>query len=238
MKSKFNIRCRTNQNFASSLVLIAAFILLCGLFHTSSAQIIRPNLPVAKPTPTPPQKLIVFKATGAGKPRSKFGQITKLSPPAPLSQTEKQNLFNQALLSNGAGGIISLELPFAVLSPRATYIDDKAALEFYTASGVSTRQGFAYFDDQKQSSFWVYIKPTKINQWFMVDCSLTVSNGSRTFKISEPTSGVVAEKTISGADHIQVFLQSQYADWDLVAFETIGPGSPWFFYSCEVTKRD
>lgn len=240
MKNKFNIQYRTQQMLVSAIVFATGFMLLFGLFQSASAQIIRTNPPSIKPTPTPtPQrKILVFKGTAAEeKLGPEFERFKNLPMPTVLSSAEKQNSFNEAMLENGFNTHFVV-LPYAFLTARNPYVKDRAALSFFNPYGVVTLEGIGNFatygfdEGGKESGFTVSVKPTKIGQWFMVDCSLSVAD-SRKFNIKMPD-GSLMEKTVSGTEHLQVFFLSQKIGWHYFSFNT-PPGTPWMLSSCEVT---
>jgi hypothetical protein len=227
------------------LVLLAGSFLLC-LVQPASAQIIRTNPPVAKPTPPPPKKPMVLKAAGEIKPNAEIGIIRNLPPPGALTNTEKQALFSEAI------GLIrpleaALVIPYALLTPRTPYVAERAEIEFYNLYNISTRYNVALFVYTSTSGFMggksvflVRVKPAKKDQWFLVDCSVGVQpDQNRTFKISGAGGGVM-EQTVSGAAHLQMFFQAEGNDWHTIHFET-GPAATlertWVLYSCEVTAK-
>jgi hypothetical protein len=239
MNNKFKSQYRNHHNSVWILMFLTG-LMLFGLYQTLPAQIIRTN-PQVRTTPTPQVKrtppsakdVIVFKGEGVKKTRPDIKQVNATPPPEPLTEAEKQALFNEVLRLNGVPKS-ALAIPYAVLSARSTYVENRA----WIATSNSRIEGLANMVDfdGRDSYSWitVYIKPTKKGDWLMVSCSF-YSPKKRNFKIEAPD-GSVASKDITGADHIQVLFLAKDNNWHRISFETVA-GPEWLFYSCEITKK-
>jgi hypothetical protein len=249
-KMKKQIKFTTPKNKYHILIfaLLTGMILL-GFIQTSTAQIIRTKpTPQVRATPplqvrrTPPlaQKIIVFKGTGTQQQQlPKFERSEKVRAPAALTLSEKQNLFNEALLSNGAAQGSIVEIPYATLNARTIYFENRASIDLVNAA-VRTQDNYILFRNKEHETwFELNIKPTKAGQWFMIDCSITPEDntpgGMILFQIYGL--GFIAEKAVYGADHIQMFLLAQNNNWHEIS--VVAPrGSMWVLHSCEITKND
>jgi hypothetical protein len=236
MKKQIKFTMHKNQ-LSGLIILFLAGLIMFGLGQTLSAQIIRTKpTPQVSPTPPPQRKPLVIRGTGTVVPPREFEQIRRLTPPTPLTQTEKINLFSNALRLNGVAQGVTGLIPFAFLDARTPYAKDRAALIFLNPKGVSAFSNYALFSTQKDDSgVWIYIRATKKNQWFMVDCSADVGNNKRTFKVVDPDPNTFTEVTVSGKAHLQAFLVLDPGYWSWVGFKT-PPGPAWEFNYCEVTE--
>jgi hypothetical protein len=241
---KKQIKLTTHENQLSGLIILfLAGLIIFGLGQTLSAQIIR-----TKPTPplvvrrTPPlvQKIIVFKGTGTQQPPPKFERSVQVRPPAALTQEEKLNLFKEALLSNGVAQGVTGVIPFAELSVRTPYFENKAYINFYELYATYSKDNAVVFRNiNTPKILWLlYIKPTKADQWFLIDCRLNVYGAAATFQIRGPDENLVAETTIIGDGRIQALLAAQNNNWQILSFTTTGIQYEATLFPCEITKKD
>jgi hypothetical protein len=233
---KRQIKFTTHKNQLSILIIVLlAGLTMFGVGQKSSAQIIRTD-PQVKPTPPPAQRIIVFKGTGTQQPPPpKFERSEKVRTPAALTTSEKQNLFNEALQLNGVPPI-ALVMPYAVLTPRTPYFENKAGIKFSNVDFTTAENIVGFRGGNSYTWFVVYVKPIKAGQWFMVDCSLGVEEG-RNFTIEGSIAGTTATTKVPKNRHIQIFLEAVSDDWHHIIFQA-DPGPYWYFYSCEIIKKD
>jgi hypothetical protein len=248
MKKQIEFTMYKNQ-LLISIILFLAGLTMFSSGQTSSAQVIRtgPTPPLVRRTPpqvrrTPPpaQKIIVFKGTGTQQQLPKFERSEQVRAPAALTLPEKQNLFNEALRLNGVAQGVSGVIPFADLSVRTPYFENKAYINFYELYATYSKDNAVlYRNINTPKILWLmFIKPTKTGQWFLIDCPLNVYGAAATFQIRGPDENIAAETTIMGDGRIQAFLIAQNINWQVLSFITKGIQYEATLFPCEITKKD
>jgi hypothetical protein len=252
MKNKF--RKYYHKNRSSVLIFIfSAVFLAVGLSQITPAQVIRtrptPPPPQVRPTPPSEGKSTVFKGTGRIQPNPQIEQFKNLSPAAArLSMAEKRNLLSGVMSENGVNEPVSTVKTYAVLDPGTTFIHDKGYISIYNASfvgsydlwGSGDRKVFtvaAFPGRSNYEALAIHIKPARVGQWLMVDCSVSIAKilpYVGRFKITGPEGSVTEKLVFADIGRLQVFLLAQNTEWQSITIEQ--PKSFWSFNYCEIIE--
>jgi hypothetical protein len=243
MKRQSRSATRKNQYLVLIIFLLAG-LMMFGFGQVSSAQIIRTK-PQVKTTPTPQVRrtppntkdVIVFKGTDIRDLESVVNRSREFSTPPTLTKPDIKSMLADVLSSEGGNNSAPNVIPYAVLSVRTPYFENKAQLDFQDVAETDLSMNYALFTDSNTKQGFSVAFQAKKGQSFLVDCSFGTGQGKGVALIITGGNNVV-EKVASPYQNIRLALVLVDRDGFYRFHYRAKTPMYWWLKSCEVSRLE
>lgn len=215
------------KNLLSVWLIALTVFVICPV--TANSQVVRktPSTVIKQPKPVFMGTSILRKRPEQDKPEQKWT-------PKSLSTTEKTAVLREAMIANGVavnGNNFTAE-KYAVLNGKTQFVENRA---FLVVQGRVWLNSMADYFSIWEGELRVYIKPDKINGWYLLDCNVHGS-GSTSFinfpyEITGPD-GKTEKVSNFGDDHLQMFMIAKNTEWQMFSIKRKGE---YQLASCEIS---
>ncbi len=216
--------------------LIVPVFILVLLPQVAESQIVRKTPPiVTKTPPVVPTKRLIFEGRGVVPGGATNIPLTSDLSRKPITMEAKKAALMDAMIASSIT-VNANNIPvakYAILNAQTMLVENRAS--FVIQGRVSIFPTVPKFRID-EGDLRIYLKPEKIDDWFLVDCSVFGYGSGSLINFPYEITGPDGNKMTfnnNGDDHLQMFMIAKSLEWQQFFIKRKGS---YEVLSCEVTR--